>query len=108
MKQQKMTSFFKPDVVMPLCVVLVTECGRPFSIFDDAPMKELIRLGRKSTKEEESLVVNATNVREAVLKEYKELKNKLRGTFRGKIVSLSADMATCQQRCFIGNSINLS
>lgn len=87
---------------MPLCVGLVTECGRPFALFDDKPMKEILKLGRKSANEENALVSNGENVRDAVFEKQEEVKTLVKKSLLNKIVSLSADMATCQHRSFIG------
>lgn len=73
-KQPKITKFLKP-IVTPLCVGLLTECERPFTFFNDKPMKAILNLGRKSANEE-AQSDNGSNVRDAVFEKYKDMKKR--------------------------------
>lgn len=102
-KQPKISNLLKSrGVVMPLCVGLVTESGRPLQMFEDGPMKGILKLGRKGAKEEDFVAINGLNVRAAIEEECAAVKATIYAEFKNKIVNFTADMATCQHRCFIG------
>lgn len=90
------------SVLMPHCVGLVTEGGRPLQIFGDRSMKGIIALGRKGAKEEDFKAINGSNVRAAIAEECATLKKEIHKELSTQIVNFSADMATCQHRCFLG------
>lgn len=105
-KQKKISDMISPQpkrsVLMPHCVGLVTQCGRPLQIFEDQPMKEILGLGRKGANEEEYKAINGPNVRAAIADECAALREKIYKELANRIVNLTADMATCQHRCFLG------
>lgn len=101
-KQPKISSFFEGSVVMKLCVGLVVNSGRPFSIFKDKDMKSLINLAKKQTNEK--IDIYPENVKAAVKAAAEKKRAEIRLVLVRRVVSLSIDMATSRHRSFIGKS----
>lgn len=99
-KQQKITDFQAESMIMNLCVDLVTINGRPFTLFSDDSMKKIIKLSKEAAKDKTE--INPENVKKAVKKRASTKRDQLIKLFKGRLVNLSIDMATCGGRSFFG------
>lgn len=54
------------DHVMNLCVEEIVCHGRPFSLFNDPPMRKIIELARNTQQSTSSLAINVTNLKKEV------------------------------------------
>lgn len=101
-KQLKITDYSSCPAIMSLCVELAVVGGRPFKMFGDRAFGELVRFAKAGCGDYSTNVISPRSVKDTIsivaTTERVQIKNKL----KNKIVSLSADLATCQGRSFIG------
>lgn len=80
------------------CVKLVTINGRPFTIFKDSGMRDIIEPIMKSLH----LTVNSENIKDLINDKANEVKNVIIGEIRNKFISLKIDSASRLGRSVIG------
>lgn len=88
--------------ILDLCGRMIVEDGRPFSNIDSPAMQEMIKFGKKGAGDTSTKVVNAGNTRDKVEQDAENLRKIFIEKFKGRVVHLSADMATKDLRCFFG------
>jgi BED zinc finger len=88
------------DQTLEDCVELVTAHGIPFSTFDHAAMRQILK--RSQPKVSNCKEPNTKNVREEVLRKSKMQVAELKRVLKGQMISLKIDFATCQSRSFFG------
>lgn len=103
-KQPKISTFFDSSVIMKLCVDLVVESGRPFSIFKDKSMKTFVNLAKLQVRAK--VEIHPESVKNVVCETATKKRSEIRQLLEGKVLSFSLDMATCRHKSFIGNSAN--
>lgn len=99
-KQPKIVDIFGGNQVLQLCVDLVVENGRPLKIFDDKPMQALIALAKKQKGEKTE--IHSKAVKKTLFEFTKQKQQEIIKLLNKRVISLSADMASCRQRQFIG------
>lgn len=102
--QPKITDYAIVSPVMQLAVNLAVHKGLSFSTFDSEDMRKLVLLAKTGAKDGSKRVVNADNVKSSVKYIADVKRNEIQSNFKGKIVNLSADFATCERRSFLGKS----
>lgn len=83
------------------CVKLVTVNGRPFSIFEDVGMREIIEPILNSLQ----ISINSKNIKTHLNEKASEIKEKIKDEVRGKMVSIKIDSASRLGRSIIGVNI---
>lgn len=101
-KRTKIENNCHGSTVMKLCVDLVVNCGRPFSIFKDEAMKSLIDLAKLQTSE--TIQIHPESVKRAVQHAAGRKRSEIGELLSKKVLSFSLDMVTCRQRTFIGKT----
>lgn len=97
-----MTDFNTISPTMQIAVELAVNKGIPFSTFNDSNMRKLVTLAKKGGNDSSVKVINSENVRSAIQETAKEKRDKMAKLMKNKVISLSADLATCEARSFIG------
>lgn len=105
-KQPKITNFTTGSKLMPLCVQLAVDGGRPFSMFDDDAMKEILNLAKTTARDETN--ITAESVKNAVRTAAKTKRETLKKMLKNRTVHFSLDFATCQHRSFFGLNVQLN
>lgn len=100
--QKKITDYALISPTMQLAVDLAVHKGLPFSTFNDPSMRKLTTLAKKGNGDQSSTTINSENVVSSIHELAKQKRDQISAKMKGKIVSLSADMATCESRSFIG------
>lgn len=75
-------------------------CGRPFSMFDEPAMRTITNLALAGAKE--TGVVGREKVRAEVIDRASKEREIIKAELKQKLLSISADMATCNSLSFIG------
>lgn len=101
-KQKKMTDFNNISRVLQTCAKMAVEDGISFSSFDKKNMKEMTSWSKLGAKDSSRKVINAENVKDTVRKLAAHEREELKRNIRGKLINLSADLATCESRSFLG------
>jgi len=101
-KQLKIGNFFS-DSLMDDCVDLVTINARPFEIFNDKGMKNIIKKARGNDPVKKFHAINPANVKQSVIQKASDSRKLLRKELNKKMLSLKLDFATCMYRSFYGN-----
>lgn len=104
-KQPKIASYLGKSLIMKLCVGIVVNDGRPFSIFESEDQLALIKLAKLQVGENIEIYPEA--VKKALQVEAEDKRKEIRNLITGKLLSLSLDMATCRQRSFFGKEPHL-
>lgn len=99
--QPKITEIFGSSKIMDACVKLASECGRPFTLFDDPPMQQILKDACKNTKEVSSTISSRT-VKTKLQQQASQLRNKIIEDVKNNLFHITTDMATCMMRSFIG------
>lgn len=86
---------------MSLCVDLAVDGGRPFAMFDDDAMKEIINMAKKS--QHDLTTISSETVKNSLKSQAAKKRQKLIDLLQNCIVNFSLDFATCQHRSFFGN-----
>jgi hypothetical protein len=107
LSQTLLSDFVQIPLVMQLCVDLAVDCGRPYTIFNDPPMKKMILASKSFYKDSSKQVINPENVKQAVNVQAKCLKEKIVKSLKGKILHFTADMASRHGRSFLGEFKNV-
>lgn len=102
--QKRITDFKTISSTMKLAVNLAVNKGMPFSTFNDENMRRLTISAKKGLNDNSSKAINAENVRAAIGELAKEKRLEIIKLLQKKTVSLTADLATCESRSFIGNN----
>lgn len=87
---------------MRLAVNLAVFSGISFSVFNDKDMREVMRLTKKGNCDNSTSEINAENVVAAIEELAMQKRIEITNLLCNKIVNLTADMATCEARSFIG------
>ena len=85
-------------IFIDACVKLVTVNARPFSIFDDSGMKDIIDPIMNAIK----VTVNRTNIKDYVRNKATEIKNTIKSEIHNKLISIKIESATRLGRSIIG------
>lgn len=101
-KQPKIETFCRGSTVMKLCVDLVVDNGRPFTIFKDKAMKSLIDLARLQASE--TIQIYPESVKNSVQLAAGKKRQEICELLSKKVLSFSLDMVTCRHRSFIGKT----
>lgn len=101
-KQPTISQCFKASPVLDLAVDMIIENAVSFELFDNLPMKTLCSLAKKGSGDIFSPAIYSENVKKALLERLYQKKDDLKRILEGKVVSLSADFATCWRRSFLG------
>lgn len=99
--QKKFTDFVAIPPIMTIAVNLAVRNGLSFSVFDSEDMKKLIDLAKTGAQDSSTRKVNPENVKKSLAETSQILKNQLKRDLRGKILSITADFATCERRSFL-------
>lgn len=100
--QQTITDFISVSPVMQRAINLVVKNGVSFSIFASEDMQNLITAAKTGLKDHSRAIINPDNLKKAV-REFAALKaDLLRKKIERRVISLSADFATCGRRQFLG------
>lgn len=102
--QPKIREFFGKEPVLNLCAGMVVIDGSPFTFFNGDTMQLMIKLGKQGAGDDSTTRINGATVRERVQEEAELLRAELKKRLRGKVLHLSADMASRDGRCFLGNA----
>jgi hypothetical protein len=101
--QKRITDYKTISSTMKLAVNLVVNRGVPFSTFNDENMRKLTISAKKGMNDNSSKAINAENIRAAIGELAKEKRLEITKLLQRKTVSLTADLATCESRSFLGN-----
>lgn len=101
-KQPRISAFGRGSTVMNLCVDLVVDSGRPFTIFKDKAMKSIINLARLQASE--NIEINSERVKNAVHAAAEKKRNEIGELLSKRVLSFSLNMAACRHRSFIGKT----
>ena len=88
-------------MIMPLCVDLAVDGGRPFTMFDDEAMKKILNFAKASVHDDTNL--SSDSVKNAVRTAASKKREALKQLLCNHTTHLSLDFATCQHRSFFGN-----
>lgn len=102
MDQKRITDFQEIPPVMKLCAEAAIHEGIPFSKFNSKYTMKLVSLAKKGANDNSTKTINSENIKDSVHILSKQRRNQLKALMKGKIVSLSADLATCEYRSFLG------
>ena len=102
LKQQKLSDLVGISPVMELCANLAVRHGLSFRIFDSKDMDRLTKLAKKGADDNSKLSVNSENVKKSIAEQANLKRHEFTKLFKGKILNLSADFATCEHRSFLG------
>jgi hypothetical protein len=102
LSQRKMTDFITISPVMQLAVNLAVRKGLSFSTFDSKDMRKLLVMAKKGASDSSKLVVNSENVKKSLKETAKIKKDEIRNKLKGRVLSITADFATCERRSFLG------
>lgn len=90
------------DRLLELCVNEIINHGRPFSLFNDAPMKEILSLARNSASNSSFKTINDINLRNEVELKAAQERCVLKNLMKQKLVSVQLDFASYHNRSFYG------
>lgn len=86
--------------ILDLATTLAVEGARPFSMFDDVAMRAITNFALLGAKEEGS--VTGPKVRENLIGRARLQRERVKQVLKGKLLSISADLATCNSMSFFG------
>ena len=100
--QTRITDYSAISTTMKLAVDLAVHNGIAFSAFDDQPMRRLMVLAQKGGNDLTKKIINSTNIKASITELGKQKRNEFEKLMRGKIINLTADLATSSARSFMG------
>lgn len=101
--QQTLHGFKTKSIIKDFCLDIVIASGRPYNIFNNAGMKGIIGLAKKA--ENEDVSVTPREMKNYTLQKSAAAKEKLKQTFKGKLINVTVDLATCNMKSFFGKNL---
>lgn len=88
--------------IMQLCVDIATQ-GVPFNAFAGESFQKLIEYAKKGANDSSPYKINPSNIKSEVYKCASASDEEIKKKMKNKLISFSADLATCCNRSFFGN-----
>lgn len=93
--------------VLEICTRIAIHAGVSFNAFDNKFFKQLINFAKRGAQDNSLVAINPKNIKDHTLKLSEDDKISKIKSLKGKFISLSADLATCMTRSFIGEFIQI-
>jgi hypothetical protein len=102
LNQSSIKQWVSPSPVFGGCLELVVMKQIPFTVFDSDPLRKLTNWAKVGAKDNSKKVVNAINLRAGVIEQAKQMRDQIQKLLQHKIVGVTADFASVENRSFLG------